>query len=238
MINVLICDDDKATVNKVYNLLKTYQSNTNTTLNIDCIINAENIDENAQYDIAVLDIEMPNKDGLILSEMLMKNNPDTLVIILTSFPDYLDSAMKIHVFRYLSKPIDKNRFFANFNDAVQTYKNISKKIIIDHQGKISTVRTKDILYIENKKHGSLIATKNGILSTNKKPEQWKEIINQPDCFVQSHKSFIVNLQNVINFDKTAVEFRKGNDIIKLECISQRKYSQFKKAFFEFAGGMI
>lgn len=238
MINVLICDDDKSIVNEVYDLLQTYQGGANTTLNIDCISNAKDIERNAQYDIAVLDIEMPDTDGLIISEMLMKNNPETLVIILTSFPDYLDSAMKIHVFRYLSKPIDKSRFFNNFNEAVQTYKNISKKIIIEHQGKISTVKTKDILYIENKKHGSLIATKNEILNTNKKPEQWKEIINQPECFVQSHKSFIVNLQNVINFDKTSVEFRKGSEVIKSECISQRKYSQFKKAFFEFAGGMI
>ena len=96
----------------------------------------------------------------------------------------------------------------------------------------------DILYIENQKHGSIIYTKNGAYNTNTKPIEWYNIINQPNCFVFSHKSYLVNLQNVIYFSRQSVIFETGNeDNIEIRCIAQNKYLNFKKAFFNFVGGI-
>ncbi len=53
---------------------------------------------------------MQGVNGLELSEKLKQLNPNIIVIVLTSFQNHLDSAMKIHVFRYLSKPIEKKIF--------------------------------------------------------------------------------------------------------------------------------
>lgn len=69
--------------------------------------------------------------GLELAVELKKQNPDVLIIVLTSFQRYLDDAMRIHVFRYLSKPVDVNRFNKNLFDAVQEYRTLSKTIILE-----------------------------------------------------------------------------------------------------------
>ncbi len=54
--------------------------------------------------------------------------------------------------------------------------------------KFFTVKKQGIFSIlKNRKHGSLIVTKYKSYETNKKPAEWYEIINQPNCFVQSHK---------------------------------------------------
>lgn len=238
MIKVLVCDDDKIIIEKVQQLLTIIQEQYSFELDIktynDGLLAMESKET---YDIAIVDIEMPNVDGLALSEKLKRRNPDTIVLILTSFSDYLDSAMRIQVFRYLSKPIDEERFTKNFIEAVSYYKQISKQIIVESGDEVLTIKTKDIFYIENLKHGSVIATKHGDYKTNKKPQEWYEIINQPNCFTFSHKSFLVNLQNVINFDKNTVHFQGSNDSVRIACISQRKYYEFKKAFFDFAGGI-
>lgn len=55
---------------------------------------------------------MPGINGLKLSQKLKQNNPDILIMIITAFESYLDDAMEIHVYRYLSKPIDENRFLS------------------------------------------------------------------------------------------------------------------------------
>ena len=47
---------------------------------------------------------------------------------------------------------------------------------------------------------------------------------------------LVNLQNVIDFNKTFVYIRKNESEIITVYISQRKYSSFKKSFFRFIGG--
>lgn len=239
MLNILLCDDDKSILKQVLSLINSLQKNYKIQFNIDMRTCGEYIfKENNSYDIAIVDIEMPKVNGLELSEKLKEINPDVIVMILTSYSDYLDSAMKIQVFRYLSKPINAERFNRNFLEAVDYYKKISKSIIIEKYDEIFAVKTKDILYIENKKHGSTVVTKKRSYDTNKKPAEWLEIINQPNCFVQSHKSYIVNLQNVINFDKSSITFQGETNSIVVPCISQRKYSDFKRAFFDFAGGVV
>ena len=132
MIKVLVCDDDKIIIEKVQQLLTIIQEQYSFELDIktynDGLLAMESKET---YDIAIVDIEMPNVDGLALSEKLKRRNPDTIVLILTSFSDYLDSAMRIQVFRYLSKPIDEERFTKNFIEAVSYYKQTSKQIIAE-----------------------------------------------------------------------------------------------------------
>lgn len=237
MINILICDDDIKIINEVKKLLHYIQNTTKMKFYIDSINDAHSASRSStKYDIAILDIEMPKINGLTLANTLKENNPDIIIIILTSFSDYLDSAMGISVFRYLSKPIDKNRFINNFQEAIQHYKKIGKQIVVNRYDEVFTIRTKDILYIENTKHGSMIVTKYDSFKSKLKPQEWYTKINQPNCFVYSHKSFLVNLQNVINFDKNTVTFAKNNTTINVACISQRKYTEFKKSFYNFMGG--
>ena len=238
MIKVLVCDDDVTITAKVKDLLQKIQKNNNIDFEIDVRNNGDFVrHQKVVYDIAIVDIEMPEITGLELSEKLKEYNNDVIVIILTSFSDYLDKAMKISVFRYLSKPVDEERFYRNFIDAIVYHGQISKQIIIENCDKVYFIKTKDILYIENLKHGSIIVTKNQKFKTSKKPQQLCDEISQPHCFIYSHKSFVVNLQNVINFDKNLITFETGSEAHSVPCISQRKYAEFKKAFYSFVGGI-
>lgn len=239
MIKILLCDDDIRILKRVTKLISKIQSNYKIGFEIDMKNNGNFVFSNdAVYDIAIVDIEMPGISGLELTEKLKAENPDVVVIILTSYADYLDNAMKIQVFRYLSKPIDEDRFNRNFIEAIEYCKQMSKQIVVEKFDEVCSIRTKDILYIENKKHGSIIATRYSMYETNKKPSYWYKLIDQPNCFIESHKSYIVNLQNVVNFDKSAITFRvRGNICRQVHCVSQRRYSAFKKAFYNFAGGL-
>lgn len=238
LLNILICDDDRQTLNQVQSLISNIERENNIEFKIDAHINADFIfHENICYDIAIIDIEMPKISGLKLSEKLKDLNPDIIIIILTSFSNYLDQAMKINVFRYLSKPVDINRFNTNFLEAIEYHKHISKEIVVKNYDEIYRIKTRDILYIENKKHGSFVVTEKKTFTTNKKPLEWLKIINQPNCFVYSHKSFVVNLQNIINFNRNYITFKTSSGDLEINCISQRKYVEFKKSFFNFAGGI-
>ena len=238
MVNILVCDDDIYITQQINKLLKGFQRKNNIDFNVVTKNSGDTaISKKTSYDIAIIDIEMPGISGLKLSKMLKDNNPDVIIIILTSFSNYLDRAMDINVFRYLSKPIDTERFNRSIVEAIKRYKQISKGIVLDLYDEVYTIKTKDILYIENLKYGSLIVTKFREYKTNKKPQEWYDEINQPRCFVFSHKSFLVNLQNVINFNKSSIVFQGKQKTIEKVCVSQRKYSDFKKAFFDFAGGL-
>ena len=85
--------------------------------------------------------------------------------------------MRIHVFRYLSKPIDKNRFYENFNDALIEYKYLNKSLSVLFEDEVHQIKTKDILYFENLKYGSQIHTKRGIFRTNKLMNGYRYLTN-------------------------------------------------------------
>lgn len=236
-INILICDDDLKMIEKISRLLERRQEFKKTEISIETRTSGDFIyNEEATYDIAFIDIEMPGISGLKLSEKLKLNNPDILVIIITSFPDYLDNAMRINVFRYLSKPLNENRFYNALYDAIKSYHEESKEIIIDLKTEIYRIKTKDILYLEKKKNGSVIYTKRGDFKTNRKIEEWLQIIDQPECFVYSHGSFVINIQNVTDFNSNEVTVQKSETEAIKTYMSQWKFKDFKRAFLMFNGG--
>ena len=59
--------------------------------------------------------------------------------------------MHFHVFRYLSKPLDKKRFLRNFQDALAYYNTMTQKIPIETHDGIYTVPYSHIIAIEAKK---------------------------------------------------------------------------------------
>lgn len=78
----------------------------------------------------LLDVEMPGFDGIYVGNELKKQNESVIIFIVTSYLEYLDAAMRFHVFRYLSKPIDKQRLFQNLDDALELYYSINQKSLL------------------------------------------------------------------------------------------------------------
>ena len=60
-------------------------------------------------DVALLDINMPGINGLMLAKVIRETHPDTAVIFLTGYPQYALEAIGMHVSGYLLKPIDRER---------------------------------------------------------------------------------------------------------------------------------
>lgn len=68
------------------------------------------LSDTGSKDIVFLDIELPGLDGIFVGRELKEKNHNVIVFVITSYAEYLDDAMRFHVFRYLSKPLDKQRF--------------------------------------------------------------------------------------------------------------------------------
>ena len=72
--------------------------------------------------MAFLGMEVPGINGVRIGRTLKGQNPYIKIFIIAARPDYLDEAMGIQAFRYLTKPIDKKRLFRNLRDAVDQHK--------------------------------------------------------------------------------------------------------------------
>ena len=236
-MKLLICDDSQINIDLVLFLVDIFEKKYNVEFEKDTRLSGDFIlTEKNSYDIAIVDVEMPGISGIELSQKLKEINPQIRIMILTAFDNYLDYAMKIQVFRYLSKPIDRNRFIRNLEEAVEEYNKTNKKLTLKSNDSFIVINTNDILYLERKTGGTAVVTINGELEVKEKLDECKELINQPDIFVHSHNSIVVNLQNVVNFDKCIVTLQKNDKETVETYMSQRKYKEFKENFMKFVIG--
>ena len=234
-MNVLICDDDLKIVQQIKNFLLKLSKQSTYNFDITCFSNGDSIlDKQIKTDFAFIDIEMPLVNGLTLSAQLKKVNSNIIIFIITSHDAYLDDAMDLDVFRYLSKPIDNDRFFRALNTAINYYHSNTQIITLEYYDEYYSVFTSDIVYITIEERKAVIITRQKKYYTNKKLSYWKEKLKDYDYFAQPHYSYLVNLRYVADFNKTQLNIKVD---LKTETlpISRRNYSNFKKAYFAYIG---
>lgn len=237
-MKVLICDDNPEIIKQIKEYLLIISNR--LTYKFDCINftnGADILKEHIAVDFAFIDIEMPGVNGLTVTKHLQKINPNIIIFIVTSFQSYLDDAMDLKVFRFLSKPIDENRFYKSMEVALKLYYQNTEQIILDYFDECHNIYTNDILYLTIEHRKTKIVTKNREYISNKKLDYWKNQLSKYEYFAQSHYSFIVNLKNVTDFNRNEITLTFNSTKLKVP-ISRSFYAPFKTAFYEYMGGTI
>lgn len=227
-MRILICDDDVEIARQLEKILHCFfQKNSLKVPEIAMYDNGEDLlkDSNAK-DIVFLDIEMPGVSGIFVGNELKKENENVIIFIVTSYAEYLDEAMRFHVFRYLSKPLDKPRIFRNMKDALELYNTSVTKIPIETKDGVYVVPATDIIFVEAHSHKVTVHTLKQDYPSVHSMKYWLEKLDMP-CFFSSHRSFLVNLKHVSDFDHSLIHLY--NDRFEAY-LTRRKYTQFKDAY--------
>ncbi len=122
-MRILICDDNEAIVRQLQGYIREFFGTLGGKLPELGVYDSGEalLARETRADMAFLDVEMPGVSGIHIGAKLKERNPYIKIFIVTAYPDYLDEAMHFQVFRYLSKPIDKNRLFRNLKDAISQF---------------------------------------------------------------------------------------------------------------------
>lgn len=81
-----------------------------------------------QPDIALLDIQMPNKNGLEAAEILFQKMAIPVIIFSAySDPEYVDTGTRVGVFGYMLKPVTQDQLRVNISVAWSRYLDAAEK---------------------------------------------------------------------------------------------------------------
>ena len=227
-MRIVICDDDSMVTKQLSKYINEFFDRSGIKCpEIVVFDNGETLlQDTREKDIVFLDVEMPGMSGIYIGRELKKEKEHIIIFLVTSYTEYLDEAMRFHVFRYFTKPVDKQRLFRNMKDALRLYNTAITKIAVETRQNTHTVFASDIIFIEAENRKVIIHTIPDDKESVRIMQYWiKEL--KLNCFYQSHRSFIVNLEYVSGFDHNLIYLYNNQFQAYL---TRRRYTQFKEAY--------
>lgn len=230
-MRILLCDDDPMILAQMEKYLKEYFQKTHLRVpDIASYTSGDALLRNeSTAEIAFLDVEMPGLSGIYTGEKLKKKSPSIKIFILTSYMDYLDEAMKFHVFRYLSKPIEKARLFRNMKEALYQIEMETRPVAIETKDGVIVRQAEDIVFVETERHKTKVVTIDAAYAVHSPIRMWNDLL-QIGCFYQTHRSFIVNMRYVGEFTKDTVKLNLPDGQTYSAYLTKRRYSEFKSTY--------
>lgn len=231
-MRIILCDDDKIFLQQMKKyLLEFFRLDKLRAPEIASYVSGDELAASGDVgEIAFLDVEMPGLSGIHVGEKLKRLNPRIKIIILTSYIDYLDEAMKFHVFRYLSKPVDKNRLFRNMKEALYQIQMETRPVPIVRKEGVVVRQADDVLMVEAQSRKVVVTTVDSTYETVTPIREWGHLLEIPSFF-QTHRSFIINMRYVASFTKDTVRLIGPDKQERTAYLTKRRYTEFKNAYF-------
>lgn len=202
MLNFVICDDNQNMLNKLNKMFDTIFISNNIDANI--VFHSTNPIEILDFaksnnvDVFILDIQLKsNISGIELAEKIREFNKHSYIIFTTGHLEYSLIAYKLKTFDYIPKPITLERLEETVLRLIDDINGSPKKYIkID--SKNTLVDENEILYIKRDGMKLIYHTLTKDYDTYSSFAKMEGIL--PKNFVRCHKSFVVNLNNIIHLD--------------------------------------
>ena len=227
-MKILICDDEQTYLNTLRIHVEEYMQNHHILYTITALLDATQLPKTEAFDLAFLDIQMPNIDGITLAKQLRERNPKLALFFVTNYDEYQDDAMDLQAFRFFEKPFNVNRLYAGLDKAMEYIDGAYVDIYLSENAAHQRVIADDIIYVtrEGRKINVVTTTREFCVA-----EKFDDLCAKlpQSFFYPVHKSFFVNLHYVDRYTYTELLLTSGSRIP----IAPRKQSAFHKFWFEY-----
>ncbi len=192
-MKIVICDDEPKCIYDIKKCLNDYSKEKNILFDIFEFTSGEELIEFGDvFDIAFLDIEMQNIDGIKVGRKLKEKNQDIVIICVTAYNHYLDDALDLGILRFFDKPINRDRFMKGIDKAVSMVDEAEVGFRLkDEDNNIFVIKRRDIIFVEITGRTTAVHTKTKVYKSFDTIKEWERKINR-DYFLSPHKSYLIN----------------------------------------------
>ena len=182
-----------------------------------------------QVDLLILDLHLPDGNGLDLARRLKKERADAGVIIITAYQEHVYEGYEVGAFRFLTKPLQKEKLQGAMLDYAAELRAM-KYLLVPTQTKQFVVPLDEIVCIESQGKRSVVYLQDGQDYDSKKSiaEYTEDIKNK--CFCRVHRCFLVNMKHIVRVEENEIVFDMGRCHAE---ISRRSRAEFEVRFAAF-----
>lgn len=232
-LRVFVVDDEAPARSRIKELLADCAGQ----LPLECVGEASNAREALEQlseipaDVALLDIRMPQMDGLELAQHLSKLPQPPAIIFTTAYDRYAVKAFELHAIDYLLKPIRLGRLFDALSRAriavppsIEVLQELlpepRKNLSVHERGKILLIPIEEVLFLRAELKYVTVRTEKGehlieeALSTLEKEHAAR--------FVRIHRNCLVAKTAIEGFEKKAdAENSELRWVVKLRGLDEK-----------------
>lgn len=143
MANILLVDDDVASIAVLKKHIE--EADHNVTAVFDAKSALDKI-RHFKYDVVITDFNMPDMDGIELTEEILKVEEDSIVILVTAYASIKSvvDGMRKGAYDYLAKPVNKEELLLSIRRGLEQISMLNENILLKQKLKVS--EKKDVKY--------------------------------------------------------------------------------------------
>lgn len=219
MITIALCDDNALQLDMLVSFIADYcQKSKGKTEYKSYNSGKQLLDEQGPdfADIYILDMLMPEVNGMEVATTLRRLGCTSKIIFLTSSIEYAAASYDVNAYYYLIKPFDSIKLSTVLNNAVsEILREKSCCTLKNRQGEIK-INFSDILYIDMDDRIPQYHLKDGRVASGSTLRcSFKEAVAdllEVDCFCMCGASIVINLDHISSFTGESVVMSEGSTI--------------------------
>lgn len=230
-MRIAVCDDEKVFLDKICSEIEKFYK----SLDISCIPFQDGgevigaYEQGKRFDAVFLDIEMKQLDGMKTAEQIRSFSPDVPIIFLTSHTELAMDGYEVGAFRFLQKPVKKEKLEQTLIDMKRLYEG-RKTILLKSGGEEYIIAAEDIIYAESDNNNVRFVTCDSEYKVRMKLTQaQKDLCEIAPVFCRIHRCNVVNLGHVTSYNEKEVKLDNGERLP----VSKSFLPQFRAEMFEY-----
>ena len=241
MLKIAICDDDLGFTGSLETMVleesRSIGIRVDTNVFSDGKTLLKSIQSGERYGLIFIDIEMEQVDGISAARKIRETDRSVLFIYISGYDKYLRELFEVEPFRFLSKPLDKEKFRRYFKEACQRIGETEIFFQFTYNREIRKVPLKDIVYFESRNRVVHIFLRNGSTAYfyGKLSVVEKELADSRRYFLLIHQSFLVNYDYITKMNFFNITISINGKEMELK-ISEDRQKEVRRQLCTMAAG--
>ncbi len=165
--------------------------------------------EHKDYDILLLDIEMPGMDGVTMARRIRKENETVQIVFITGYSEYISEGYEVAALHYLMKPVNTNKLRQVLDRAADKLQRNERCLTLELSGEVVRLPLYQIRWAEVRQNYLTIHAKADYTVKMTLSELENRL---DDRFFRAGRSFIINLTEVRSVTRQEVRLSDGTAI--------------------------